>query len=184
MQRDPVRTRRALIEAAERALVSHGPQVSLEVVARDAGVSKGGLLHHFNSREALLYALCDHWMQMYDDAVAQHLDPDDNEPGRWCRAHIRAAFDPSIGDGPWRNLAVQSALLAVPGLIEQARINGRRWETEMASDGLHPDRVLLIARALDGDSMTETYDPDVDIRQRHELRDLLLALSKSNGPLR
>uniref|UniRef100_UPI003F58A4ED TetR/AcrR family transcriptional regulator n=1 Tax=Mycobacteroides chelonae TaxID=1774 RepID=UPI003F58A4ED len=182
VQRDAIRTRRALLEAAERALMAHGPQVSLEVVARDAGVSKGGLLHHFRSREALLRALCEHWIQQYDDAVARHLEPDDGRPGRFCRAHIRAAFDPLIGDGPWRNVAVQSALLAIPGLFEHARISGRRWETEMASDGLHPQRVLLISRALDGDSMTEMFDTQSD-GERVKLRDLLLALTERNEPL-
>lgn len=163
--------------------MAQGPQVSLEVVAQHAGVSKGGLLHHFRSREALLRALCEHWIQQYDDAVARHLEPEDGRPGRWCRAHIRAAFDPSIGDGPWRNLGVQSALLAIPGLIEQVRVHGRRWEAEMAGDGLHPDRVLLISRALDGDSMNEIFDADSDTSRRDELRALLLRLTERNEPL-
>ena len=57
--RDAVRTRRALLDAAARTVVVHGAGVSLDVVAREAGVSKGGLMHHFRSKDELMTALAD-----------------------------------------------------------------------------------------------------------------------------
>ncbi|MEL5990413.1 TetR/AcrR family transcriptional regulator [Microbacterium phosphatis] len=56
----PPRAREKVLDAFERVLVAEGERAAtLETVAREAGVSKGGLLYHFGSREALeegLYA--------------------------------------------------------------------------------------------------------------------------------
>lgn len=48
-------TRERILDALESLLLAHGlAQVTLEAVAAEAGVSKGGLLYHFPSKEALL----------------------------------------------------------------------------------------------------------------------------------
>ena len=184
LQRDAVRTRRALLEATERVLSTHGSAFSLDTVAREAGVSKGGLLHHFRSRDALLAALVKEWTRRFDDAVQRHLDPADERPGHVCRAHIRASFDnPELTDGPWVNPSVQAALLGVPEVLKGAHADAERWQREMADDGLHPQRVLLISRALDGEAMAELFGPAGDPASRTALRDLLLALTEDTGPL-
>jgi AcrR family transcriptional regulator len=183
LQRDTVRTRRALLDAAGRAVIANGPAVSLEVVAREAGVSKGGLLHHFRTRDELLLAVAEDWIERFDETVQRHLDPEDDAPGRWCRAHIRAAFDPSISGGSWLHAAVLTALLSTPGFLQRARTSAERWQREMESDGLHPDRVLLVARALDGDAMNDLFAGTQDDASRNQLRELLLALTEDPGPL-
>lgn len=183
LQRDAVRTRRSLLEAAERALITHGLAVSLDAVAREADVSKGGLLHHFRTRDDLLLAVAQDWMQRFDETVQRQLDPADDRPGRWCRAHIRASFDPSMSAGPWVHAAVQAALLATPAVLQQVRVNAQRWQREMSTDGMDPQRVLIISRALDGDAANDLFSGSTDGADRSELRDLLLALTDESGPL-
>ncbi len=185
LQRDAARTRNALLVAAERVVTEHGPAFSLDAVAREAGVSKGGLLHHFRSRDALLVALVAAWMERFDEAVARQLDPDDDRPGRVCRAHIRATFDePDVAGGPWMHTSVQTAMIAVPEVLERARADAQRGLRDMLADGLHRQRVLLISRALDGEAMAEVFDAaSVDQDARRELRDLLLALTEETGPV-
>lgn len=47
-----------ILDALERLLTdSNASQVSISAVAAEAGVSKGGLLHHFPTKEAMLAAL-------------------------------------------------------------------------------------------------------------------------------
>lgn len=184
VQRDAVRTRRALLDAAARSLIATGPNVSLDAVAREAHVSKGGLLHHFRSRDELLLAVAEDWIDRFDATVQRHLEPDDRRPGRWCRAHIRAAFDPSIASGTWLHAAIQAALLTTPGVLQRARACAERWQQEMESDGMDPQRVLLITRALDGDAMNDLFGgTQDDDASRSQLRDLLLALTQESGPL-
>ncbi|MCD0167012.1 TetR/AcrR family transcriptional regulator, partial [Deinococcus sp. 12RED42] len=52
--RQPELTRAALLAAASTVLREQGASLSLDAVARAAGVSKGGLLHHYPTRDALL----------------------------------------------------------------------------------------------------------------------------------
>ncbi|MER7797593.1 helix-turn-helix domain-containing protein [Microbacterium sp. NPDC096154] len=50
----PPHAREKVLDAFERLLIDEGERAAtLEAVAREAGVSKGGLLYHFGSREAL-----------------------------------------------------------------------------------------------------------------------------------
>jgi AcrR family transcriptional regulator len=54
------RTRNAVLEAAITIIVRDGPnRLTLDAIARESGVSKGGLMHQFHSKEAVLKALLD-----------------------------------------------------------------------------------------------------------------------------
>lgn len=50
-------TRAALVQATFDLTLAHGAVPSLDAVVRESGVSKGGLLHHFPTRVALLKGL-------------------------------------------------------------------------------------------------------------------------------
>jgi len=68
-------TRDRILDALEKLLLDSGvAQVTLEGVAAEAGVSKGGLLYHFPSKEALLAAMVrrlgERSDQQLEDAVA------------------------------------------------------------------------------------------------------------------
>jgi AcrR family transcriptional regulator len=54
---DARRNRERLLEAATAAFTAHGGSVSLESIARDAGVGIGTLYRHFPNREALVEAI-------------------------------------------------------------------------------------------------------------------------------
>jgi TetR/AcrR family transcriptional regulator, transcriptional repressor for nem operon len=57
-QRDPDRTRESLLQAAFREIFRSGFQSAvLDTILADAGVTKGALYHHFDSKEALGYAV-------------------------------------------------------------------------------------------------------------------------------
>lgn len=58
--------RENVLKAYERILVAHGERAAtVDAVAADAGVSKGGLLYHFKNKQALTDAL----LQRYRDAA-------------------------------------------------------------------------------------------------------------------
>ncbi|MFV0286422.1 MAG: TetR family transcriptional regulator, partial [Demequina sp.] len=67
-------TKRLILEAASRVVLRDGLAASLDAVAAEAGVSKGGLLYHYASKAALTEALA---VELYEsfrrsvhDAVA------------------------------------------------------------------------------------------------------------------
>jgi AcrR family transcriptional regulator len=179
-QRNAPRTRREVIEAAARALIAHGPNVSLDAVAKEAGVSKGGLLHHFRTKQALIAGLIDEWFDRYDVVVESLLEPEDTA-GRWTRAHIRATFTP---DDLWSHPSVVTALLGVPELQQRLDVSAARWRQQTDSDGLHPQRADLINRALDGVTLADLLWRDKETpEERDHTRDLLLKLTEQTGPL-
>jgi AcrR family transcriptional regulator len=54
----PPAAREKVLDAFQRLLIEHGErETTLDAVARAAGVSKGGLIYHFGSREALIDGL-------------------------------------------------------------------------------------------------------------------------------
>lgn len=65
-------TRDRILDALERTLLDVGlTQVTLESVAAAAGVSKGGLLYHFPTKEAMLAAMVRRLGARSDDQLAE-----------------------------------------------------------------------------------------------------------------
>lgn len=82
----PARDR--ILDAAEARLLSGGPRaLVLDQVAADAGVSKGGLLYHFPSKEALVAGLCERMFDGFESTLASLTEADD-DPGAWTRAYL------------------------------------------------------------------------------------------------
>jgi AcrR family transcriptional regulator len=65
-------TRAAVLEAAERIVRERGAaRLTLDEVAAAAGVSKGGLLYHFASKEALVEAMVARLVEKFGAIVAR-----------------------------------------------------------------------------------------------------------------
>ena len=63
--------RARLLDAAERAVLETGAgHLTLDAVAKFAGVSKGGLLHHFPSKDSLLEAMLERYLNDVETQVA------------------------------------------------------------------------------------------------------------------
>jgi AcrR family transcriptional regulator len=73
MRADALRNREQLLEAAVAAFSRNGPEVSLESIAKDAGVGIGTLYRHFPSREALVDAAYRSELARLCDAVPELL---------------------------------------------------------------------------------------------------------------
>mgnify|MGYP000482822553 FL=1 len=69
-------TRDKIIKQAVHMAVSAREIPSLNDLARASGVSKGGLMHHFPSRQALLEAIAHHGITSVDRALEESQDSD------------------------------------------------------------------------------------------------------------
>ncbi|GLY18120.1 TetR/AcrR family transcriptional regulator [Kineosporia rhizophila] len=183
-ERDPARTRRAVLSAAARVVAAKGAGVSIDTIAREAGVSKGGLLHHFRSRDELLLAVCEDLLEQFTSTVLAAVDPADRAPGRNLRGYIRASFDILRNEpSPVEHVALVSALSNVPGVGELMLRDKQQWKDLFAPDGLDPQRVLLIMRAADGASIAGLYEGGHQHEELEYTRQLLLALTYAEEPL-
>lgn len=182
-RRDPSRTRGAVLEAAARAVVAHGSGVSLEVIAREAGVSKGGVLHHFPAKDELLVAVAEDRLSRFKQAVDDGLDPSDHAPGRLVRAYVRTSLSQLEASQLRDEATLMAALSTIPEVVRRAHADGRMWRSAFASDGLDPGRTAVIVRAADGATAAALFEGHLDQDEIDRLRAELLALSYDTGPL-
>jgi AcrR family transcriptional regulator len=181
--RDPVATRQRIIDAAAAAIVRHGAGASLEVIAREAEVSKGGLLHHFNSKDELLIAVAEHLMSRFDSEVESHLDPSDTEPGRLLRAYVRASLHQLEASAVRDEATLMAALSTIPQVVRVAQLSSRQWRERFADDGVDAARAAVIIRAADGAAAAALFEGQLPGTDVDRLREELLALSRDPGPL-
>ncbi len=73
LRADARRNRDRLLEAAVRAFSQEGPDVTLDAIAKDAGVGIGTLYRHFPTREALVEATYRNELARLCDAVSDLL---------------------------------------------------------------------------------------------------------------
>ncbi|MGX5653340.1 TetR/AcrR family transcriptional regulator [Geodermatophilus nigrescens] len=151
VRRDPVRTRRALLDACARAVATHGVGVSVDAIARTAGVSKSGLLHHFGTKDDLFAALAKDAYERFAESVTEHTDPADLAPGRLMRGYIRASFAALGTDAATADYwTVEAQLGVVPVVAEAIRANYAEWEDRLTSDGFDRAAMRLIVLAVLG----------------------------------
>ncbi|MDT0345776.1 TetR/AcrR family transcriptional regulator [Streptomyces litchfieldiae] len=91
LRADARRNRARLLDAAVRAFSQDGPEVTLEAIARDAGVGIGTLYRHFPTREALVEAAYRNELARLCDAVPDLLG--DRPPDAALRAWMARFVD-------------------------------------------------------------------------------------------
>lgn len=178
--RDAERTRGQILRTAERVVAERGIGVSLAEIAREAGVSKSGLLHHFPSRDALVSGLVEHVMETVWAEIEACREPGDEAPGAFARAYVRAM----TGDSAYlTELHSASGLLAHLGtqtgteMLEE-RDDARRLTAAFDADGLPSGRALLVRYAAEGASLS-VNTPYLTEEQRLALRAELYLLTRS-----
>ncbi|GGA44267.1 TetR/AcrR family transcriptional regulator [Dyella nitratireducens] len=63
------RTRQAVIQAALAIIARDGPgKLTFDAIARESGLSKGGVMHQFPTKVDVLKALLEHQIRYFDDA--------------------------------------------------------------------------------------------------------------------
>ena len=87
-----------LLDAAIRVVSQDGfGALTLDAVAREAGVSKGGLTHHFATKDALITAMLEHFAQRLLRELDRFAADDPELPGRRVRAMMKVAY-PELRD--------------------------------------------------------------------------------------
>ena len=149
--RDKERTRRAILDAAEKMFSEHGSKASLAEIAKAAGVTQSGLRHHFPTREALLYGVVEHSIARTWTEVHACVDLSENRPGKLLRGYVRAL----TGDSEYfANVldptGLSAALGNLPGIEELFARDAEKLQAALAADGLPYARALVIQHAAEG----------------------------------
>ena len=152
----PIQTKENLLSAAAKLITHHGANhLTLERVALEANVSKGGLLHHFPTKLELLTELVEQLARGFEADITRHLERDAAQPGRWARAYIRATFE-SMPDEAALTNALAQIINTQPELLEPIKKSFEFAATRILDDGLPAARATAIRMACDGLWFSET----------------------------
>jgi AcrR family transcriptional regulator len=146
MSRPPA-ARDAVLDAFERILIDGGERAAtLEATARAAGVSKGGLLYHFSSREALIDAVLARFLEL--------VDADIDELERATEGAVAYYVRSSVAVGhPLDQAGVAAARLAQagsPAAVRVIRAVRQRWLGAVRRHVADPTLALAITLIGDG----------------------------------
>ena len=180
-------SREVILDAAETVVIAEGAaHLTLDAVAERAGVSKGGLLYHFPSKELLLAAMVDRHMLRFDALRLQALATLPPEPGRELKALILSAHSKCMEAEKCLSSGMLAALANRPQLLEPVRAAHRRRVASLAGDeaaGLSFERTAAIALAVDGMCLLEMLEvsPYSADDRRRILNELLLLVDEAVG---
>lgn len=149
--RDPERTRVAILDAAERLISTKGLQAfTLEDVAAGASISKGGLLHHFPNKVALLTGLTQQMLTEELDDIEALLEKEPPTAGAYTRALLKCYL--AFMDEGCSRLCSElcSELRNVPGLLQLIETHVESINARLESDGLDPAIASIVAFAARG----------------------------------
>ncbi|WGS84024.1 TetR/AcrR family transcriptional regulator [Methylomonas sp. UP202] len=147
-------TRERLLDAAESVVIEQGVSaMTLEAVAARAGVSKGGLLYHFPSKDAVVMGMVSRIASIVQERFAFGLANEAPGPGQHAKALLHMLLDTEGSLAP-RLQRVAGPLLGAassnPKMLEPIQQFFRGVHQGMLDDGFPVDRSWLVLAALDG----------------------------------
>jgi AcrR family transcriptional regulator len=116
--------------------------LTLDAVAAEAGVSKGGVLYHFASKRALIEGLLDRWL---DDFEAQLTGED--LLTAYVRASDLSAADPGHSAS---EVGLLAGMIEEPELLAVARERYAEWMARMLAGARDPLDAWLVRLAAEG----------------------------------
>ena len=144
--------REALLDAAAVVVSRGGPAaLTLDAVAAQAGVSKGGLLYHFPAKRALVEAMLARWTDGFT-AEVEAAASGDTRAGAWTRAYARvssaaaAAADDEVAD----QIAMLAVLAEAPERLDAVRERYGAWQARCEADGIDDADATIVRLAADG----------------------------------
>ncbi|PFH07993.1 AcrR family transcriptional regulator [Collimonas sp. PA-H2] len=138
------RTREVVIQAALAIIARDGPRrLTLDAIAREAGISKGGLMHQFRSKEAVLKALLEYQSEYFEKFSQSYMaevgttSPEANLSTQIAVAREAIMTQKSVA------FAILGAISEEPGLMSMFKeIDARKLEA-IRAEAVDPELAVL-----------------------------------------
>ncbi|NRQ33520.1 TetR/AcrR family transcriptional regulator [Nonomuraea sp. NN258] len=145
-----------LLDAAEELLCDLGSTaLTLSAVADRAGVSKGGLLYHFSTKEALIKGMVERLIEEFDQLIAEQ--PDATYTERYLGATLAA-----VRSGRLRRWAVVTSASGNIYLLTPLREAMARWHREGLGEEPDPLASQIVRLACEGLWDVASHDPGLN----------------------
>ncbi|HVI50877.1 MAG TPA: TetR/AcrR family transcriptional regulator [Candidatus Sulfotelmatobacter sp.] len=151
-------TRNAVIQAALEIIARNGPgKLTLDAIARECGMSKGAVTHHFRTKQAVLKALLEHEIEYFKKFAEDYCrknggtqkNPNLLSQIATARETIRSDASPA--------LAIFGAVAEEPGLLSVSRDLSAEIVEKLKAETDDPDLALLRWVAASGLAITAMF---------------------------
>lgn len=151
LRSDSLQTRQHILVVASGLALQGGPQtLTIDGVAREAKMSKGGVLYHFRSKEELIKGMMRLHLLGFWETLHRYWKADVRREGRWHRAWIQATFEGLRRTEDLENPALFSMVHSCPEHILFLRRQLDRVQRCLDFDGLNPVRSRLLTSSVAG----------------------------------
>ena len=174
-------TRVRLLKAAAYHVGAHGPaKLTLDSAAKAAGLSKGAVLYHFKTKDALVEALLVGVLDQFDMATETIMAKDGASQGSYAAAYAIASFDPR-SNTPEAAAGLLAAVTNNIDLLAPAAERHEGYQQKLEADGIPAAVATLVRLAADGLYFARAFKlaPPSDALTEDVLQ-MLLALVASN----
>ena len=180
-KRTAVQTKTLIFEACSRILRREGlSSLTLDAVAVEAELSKGGLLYHFPNKVALIEGLFEYHNNIFEARLQELTAVEGNAPGAWLRAYALASIeqitDPENASLYASLFAAEEKYASAHQLMRQKYIN---WQEQVDQSDIDPVWATFLRLTVDGlwTSIKNQYAPP-DEERLEAIKTLILHLSK------
>ncbi|WP_422660412.1 TetR family transcriptional regulator [Paenibacillus sp. EC2-1] len=137
-----------LLEAASKVIITQGiGSLTLEAVAIEAGVSKGGLLYHFPNKEELIVGLNLYALERFRNSIQLEMEAGKNYVEAYAIATLNDIFDPKY-------IGIDASVLAASAnhieVLKMWNEECKRFTAEMKKEGIPFELGMSLRLACDG----------------------------------
>ena len=138
------RSRNAALEAATRIIARDGPgRLTLDAIARESGLSKGGVMHQFRTKEAVLKALLERQMEHFEEFSTRYMAKVSETSANPNLATQLATVREAATSPNSTALALVAAMVENPGLMVLPREREMQRVEAIKAEAADPELALL-----------------------------------------
>jgi len=160
-------TRQQILMVASQIVQRDGvSRLTIDAVAREAKLSKGGVLYHFPCKEALVSGMIMDHIESFTHDLTHNL-AEETGLGQWLRAYLRASDD-TVHKEPDPVVCLIAAIATNPDLLAPLQQHFALWQEQVVHDGLPPALATLLRLAIDGLWFADLFQlapPEGDLRE-------------------
>jgi AcrR family transcriptional regulator len=159
-------TKIAILDAASKVILEQGVEaLTIDAVAQEAGISKGGLFYHFPSKKILIEGMITRLISEIDTLLKAELA---KSAGDFLQAYIRASF---MSTPEWTR--VSCAMIAAvdndPDLLIPVQERFSEMQNKITQASPSPEIGTIIRLALDGMWFSDLFGfapPTLEMREK------------------
>ena len=179
-KKQPELVRRALLDEAARITLEQGlSKVTFQAVADAVGVTKGGVMHHFATKDALILEVFYDAMAKFEAEVNAAMAKDPVSYGSFTRAYIDATI--SLGEKGQAEFNSQATLYVLMLRDRMLRERWAEWSNEQLKKYAATDNsetLCMVRLVADGIWLSDFSG--IDISDKASIRERLINMTQQD----